>query len=157
MSDKHYVVLKLISGETLMATFESEDDKYVKVDKPITIRTIVIPELNKESITATPYCPFSESTSFVLEKNHIIYIKKLHTVYIPHYKNFLESYEDAMLPTTKKQIQEEEGFDDLEELSLEEIQRRLDLLEAIATAPRDDLSEEEKDERVFVKGNSTKH
>jgi len=139
-----------------MATFEGEDDRYVKVEKPITIRTIVVPELNKESITASPYCPFSDSTSFVLEKTHIVYIKKLHKVYIPHYKSFLESYEEAMIPTTRQELQQE-GFDDLEDLTVEEIQRRLDLLEAIANAPRDDLTEEEKDERVFVKGNDTKH
>lgn len=156
MSDINYVVLKLISGETLMATFEGEDEQFVKVEKPISIRTYVIPELNKESITASPYCPFSDSTSFVLEKSHIVYIKKLHKVYIPHYKNFLQSYEEAMLPVSRHQV-EEEGFDDLEDISVEEIQRRLDLLEAIASAPRDDLTEEEKDERVFVKGNDTKH
>ena len=158
---KDYVVLKLVTGETIMAMFDGEDEKFIKVEYPIQIRTIVIPEINKESITASPYCPFSDSKTYILEKSHIVYIKKLHNAYVRHYKDFCKSYEEAMIPTTRhrfeEQEQELEGFDDLEELSLEEIQNRLDILEAIANAPREDLSEEELDKRVFVSGNDTKH
>lgn len=150
------VVLKLITGEQLMAIFEGEDEKFVKIDYPITIRTTIIPELNKESVTAAPYCPFSETTSFVLEKSHIVYIKKMHKQFIANYKSFLKSYDEIVFhkaPTVDESI--EEGFDDLEELTIEEIQRRLDLLEAIASAPVVDEGDEDK--RVFVKGNDTKH
>jgi hypothetical protein len=136
------VVLKLITGEQLMAIFEGEDEKFVKIDYPITIRTTIIPELNKESVTAAPYCPFSETTSFVLEKSHIVYIKKMHKQIIFHKAPSADDFD-------------EEGFDDLEELTIEEIQRRLDLLEAIASAPV--VDEEDEDKRVFVKGNDTKH
>lgn len=150
------VVLKLITGEQLMAIFEGEDEKFVKIDYPITIRTTIIPELNKESVTAAPYCPFSETTSFVLEKSHIVYIKKMHKQFIANYKSFLKSYDEIVFhkaPTVDESI--EEGFDDLEELTIEEIQRRLDLLEAIASAPA--VEEGDEDKRVFVKGNDTKH
>lgn len=150
------VVLKLITGEQLMAIFEGEDEKFVKIDYPITIRTTIIPELNKESVTAAPYCPFSETTSFVLEKSHIVYIKKMHKQFIANYKSFLKSYDEIIFhkaPTVDESI--EEGFDDLEELTIEEIQRRLDLLEAIASAPA--VEEGDEDKRVFVKGNDTKH
>ena len=158
--DKKYVVVKLISGETVMATFEGEDDKFIKIDHPIQIKTILIPELNKESVSAAPMCPFSDSTSFVLEKAHVVYIKRLHRVYVEHYLDFCKSYEEALIPTKRSRApahEELEGFDDLEDLTLEEIQARLDLLEAIANAPREDHTEEELDKRVYVKGNDTKH
>ena len=150
------VVLKLITGEQLMAIFEGEDEKFVKIDYPITIRTTIIPELGKESVTAAPYCPFSETTSFVLEKSHIMYIKKLHKQFVANYRSFLKSYDEIVFhkaPTEDDFV--EEGFDDLEELTIEEIQRRLDLLEAIASAPV--VDEEEADKRVFIKGNDTHH
>ena len=115
--DKQYVVVKLISGETVMATFEGEDDKFIKIDHPINIRTTMIPELGRESISAAPLCQFTDATSFVLEKDHVIYIKNLHKQFIPHYKNFLKSYDEALTPTTRASVREalEEYFDDAED------------------------------------------
>lgn len=155
--DKKYVVVKLVSGETVMATFEGEDDQYVKIDHPIQIKTIIIPELGRESITASPLCQFSDATSFVLEKSHIIYIKKMHTQYIKHYTNFLKSYDEALIPTTRSNIQEKlsEYFDDTEDLTLDEINRRIELLEALAGG---DVPEEELDVMLSViEGNDTVH
>lgn len=155
--DKQYVVVKLISGETVMATFEGEDDKHVKIDHPIQIRTQIIPELGRESISASPLCQFSDATSFVLEKGHIVYIKKLHKQFIPHYNRFLQSYEEALIPTTRNEIQEKlsEYFDDAEHLTIDEINRRIEMLEAIAGG---DMSEEDLDDMLSVmEGNDTIH
>ena len=46
-----------------MAMFEGEDEKFVKVEYPIQIKTVVIPELQRESISASPMCQFSDATS----------------------------------------------------------------------------------------------
>lgn len=147
-----YIVLKLVTGETLMATYEGEDDKFVKIDYPVQIRTVLIPELNKESVSAVPFCPFSESKSFVLEKSHLIYIKRLNRSFIPHYKNFVKMYDEAMVPATLS----EEDLEELEGLTVEEIAKRIEMLEAIAKAPsREENLEEEF--RTFVLGNDTKH
>lgn len=156
--EKDYVVVKLVSGETVMATFEEEDDKYVKLTYPIQIRTTIIPEIQRESISAAPLCQFSDSTSFTLEKSHIIFIKKLHNQFVSHYKNFIKSYDEAMIPSTRASIKEslEEYFEDADELTIEEINRRLDLLEAIANAPSS--GEEEPDDLItFIEGNDTVH
>jgi len=155
--DKDYVVVKLISGETIMAMFEGEDDKFVKIEYPIQIKTVVIPELQRESISASPMCQFSDATSFVLEKTHIIYIKKLHKQFISHYKGFIKSYEEALIPTTRSSIQEtlSEYFDDTEDLTLDEINRRIEMLEAIASGEHS-----EEDEEIMlsvIEGNDTLH
>jgi hypothetical protein len=155
--DKQYVVVKLVSGETVMAMFEGEDEKFVKIEYPIQIKTIVIPELQRESISASPLCQFSDATSFVLEKTHIIYIKKLHKQFVSHYKNFIKSYEEALIPTTRSSIQEtlSEYFDDAEHLTLDEINRRIEMLEAIAGG---EVPEEELDVMLSVmEGNDTIH
>jgi hypothetical protein len=155
--DKDYVVVKLVSGETIMAMFEGEDDKFVKVEYPIQIKTVVIPELQRESISASPMCQFSDATSFVLEKAHIIYIKKLHKQFVSHYKGFIKSYEEALIPTTRSSIQEtlSEYFDDTEDLTLDEINRRIEMLEAIASGEHS-----EEDEEIMlsvIEGNDTLH
>jgi len=93
-----HVVLKLVTGETLMATYDGEDDRFIMVEKPVQIKTILIPELERETVTAAPYCPFSESTTFILEKTHIVYIKRLHKVYIAHYNKFMKVYDEAFIP-----------------------------------------------------------
>lgn len=102
-----HVVVKLITGEMLMATYEGEDEKFIMIDKPVQIKTILIPELQRESVTAAPYCPFSESTSFILEKPHIVYIKRLHKIYIPHYNRFMKAYDEAFIPVLSDEEQEE--------------------------------------------------
>lgn len=155
--DKDYVVVKLISGETIMAMFEGEDEKFVKIEYPIQIKTVVIPELQRESISASPMCQFSDATSFVLEKTHIIYIKKLHKQFISHYKGFIKSYEEALIPTTRSSIQEKlsEYFDDTEDLTIDEINRRIEMLEAIASGEHS-----EEDEEIMlsvIEGNDTLH
>lgn len=155
--DKDYVVVKLVSGETIMAMFEGEDEKFVKVEYPIQIKTVVIPELQRESISASPMCQFSDATSFVLEKAHIIYIKKLHKQFVSHYKGFIKSYEEALIPTTRSSIQEtlSEYFDDTEDLTLDEINRRIEMLEAIASGEHS-----EEDEEIMlsvIEGNDTLH
>ena len=155
--DKHYVVIKLVTGETVMAMFDSEDENFIKIEYPIQIKTVVIPELQRESISASPLCQFSDATSFVLEKAHVVYIKKLHTAFISHYKNFLKSYEEAMIPTTRSSIQDQLGeyFDDAQHLTLDEINRRIEMLEAIASGGHPD---EDEDLMLNVmEGNETLH
>lgn len=155
--DKHYVVVKLVTGETVMAMFDSEDENFIKIEYPIQIKTVIIPELQRESISASPLCQFSDATSFVIEKAHVVYIKKLHTAFISHYKNFLKSYEEAMIPTTRSSIQDQlsEYFDDAEHLTLDEINRRIEMLEAIASGGH---AEEDEDLMLNVmEGNETLH
>lgn len=155
--DKQYVVVKLVTGETVMAMFEGEDEKFVKINYPIQIKTVIIPELQRESISASPLCQFSDSTSFVLEKNHVVYIKKLHPQFVKHYNNFIKSYEEALIPTTRSSIQEtlSEYFDDAEHLTIDEINRRIEMLEAIASGGQP----EEDDDLMLnvIEGNDTLH
>ena len=129
MSDKFFVVVKLVSGETLMASLEAEDKTHVKVDYPIVIRTTIHPELEKESVSAAPFCAFTDATSFILDKSHIVFMKKLHPTFHEHYNRFVKIYEEVT-------FKENRYYDDLE-----------------------DPSEGEPKEEPFtyVDGNDTKH
>lgn len=143
--NESYTVLKLITGETILGLYEGEDEKFVKIDYPVMIKNTLIPELDREAITAVPYCPFSESTSFILEKNHIVYIKKLHPSFIPHYKRFVKIYDTALVAASI-----DDGPD-----TVEELQERLDHLDSLRGT--DDKLTTEDVLRNFVLGNDTKH
>lgn len=143
--DESYTVLKLITGETILGLYEGEDEKFVKIDYPVMIKNTLIPELDREAITAVPYCPFSESTSFILEKNHIVYIKKLHPSFIPHYKRFVKVYDTALIPAPM-----DDGPD-----TVDELKERIDKIDAMRGSS--DKLDVDDILTKFVRGNDTKH
>ena len=95
MSNELYVIVKFTSGEQVMSILESEDETYIELKSPMLIRTIPIFEERKEHITANPFCQFSDDTSFVVDKKNVMFIKKLHALFIPHYKRIVAQHEDS--------------------------------------------------------------
>ena len=150
MSNHPFVVAKLISGETLMATFIEEDEKYIKMDKPVSIKTYITEDLEKEAITASPYCPFSESSIVIIEKAHILYINKLHKVFETHYKTFIRAYADASVPIEKlEKLNELDNSN--EPLTVNEAEERLKFIQSL-------MEDDTLPPNSFVaKGNNTKH
>ncbi len=135
MSNELYVVVKLISGEQVMSILESEDETYIELKSPMVIRTIPIFEERKEHITAHPFCQFSDDTSFVIDKKNVMFIKKLHDLFIPHYKRIVEEHED-----------------------MQPIKRNTDgsVSKAEGLKWEDEPDEEEQELlRVYIKGNDT--
>jgi hypothetical protein len=127
--DELFVVLKLVSGEQVMAVLRSEDDDYIEIESPMCIRTIPVLEQNREHITAHPLCQFSDDVNYVLDKKDVMFVKKMHHIFIPHYLRIVKEHEELV--------------DDNEQKS----------------APRaEDLyweEEQEIDLRNFVEGNDT--
>jgi len=94
MSNELYVIVKFTSGEQVMSILESEDETYIELKSPMLIRTIPIFEERKEHITANPFCQFSDDTFFIVDKKNVMFIKKLHQLFIPHYKRIVAQHED---------------------------------------------------------------
>jgi hypothetical protein len=61
------------------------------------MKTIVNLEAGKEHLTASPLCAFTDESEFVLPKVNILFIKKLHHVFIPHYQRIVKDHEDSTL------------------------------------------------------------
>ena len=154
---EYYVIIKLISGEQLMAVLEAEDALYVKLLSPMNIRTVVDTSLGKEQITAVPLCAFTSDKNFLIEKKNVLFIKRLDPIFISHYQRIVEESERVLFSAKDKQVREPKAEDlnweeDLDSLPTDELLRRLEMLES--------LVEEEKEEeefKVFVEGNNTKH
>ena len=147
--NEFYVIMKLTSGEQVMAVLKEEDEEHVLLDFPLCIRTIPILEAGREHITAHPLCQFSDDRTFVIAKRDIIFVKKLHHLFIPHYQRIVAEHEKVSFISKGKK--EELLWED--EVDLEEAKRRILMLEELAKTPKDEREEERY--RVFIEGNET--
>jgi len=148
-NNEFYIVMKLTSGEQVMAVLREEDEEHVLLESPMCIRTIPILEASREHVTAHPLCQFSDDRTFVIAKRDIMFVKKLHHLFIPHYQRIVAEHEKLSFIT--KDQKEELLWED--EVDQEEAKRRISMLEDLAKTPKDE--EEEKRYRVFVEGNDT--
>lgn len=149
-NNEFYVIMKLTSGEQVMAVLKEEDEEYVLLESPICIKMIQILERNREVITAAPLCQFSDDNTFVLSKKDILFLKKLHHLFIPHYQRIVHEHETS---TIFRPSQNTEDQIDWDSITLEEAKRRIEMLEELAKTPKDEREEERF--RVFVEGNDT--
>jgi hypothetical protein len=147
--NEFYIVMKLTSGEQVMAVLKEEDEEHVLLESPMCIRTTPILEASREHVTAHPLCQFSDDTTFVIAKRDIMFVKKLHHIFIPHYQRIVEEHEKLSF-ITKDQKEELLWEDDID---LEEAKRRVLMLEELAKTPKDEREEEKY--RVFIEGNDT--
>ena len=148
--NEFYVVMKLTSGEQVMAVLKEEDDEHVLLESPMCIRTIPILEASREHVTAHPLCQFSDDRTFVIAKRDIMFVKKLHHLFIPHYQRIVSEHERLSF-ISKDSNKEELLWED--DVDLEEAKRRILMLEELAKTPKDEREEERY--RVFVEGNET--
>lgn len=151
--DELIVIAKMANGEQVMACLIDEDERYVEFQYPILIRMIPVSE-TKETIAATPYCQFSADTKFLIDKRNVMFIKKLHPTFIPHFMRFAAEYANVEFVARERKHDVSEIFEGEDELTIEEIQRRIAMLEAIAGGESDEIEELEKN---FVDGNDTVH
>ena len=149
--NENYVVIKLVTGEQVMATVVSESDTYVELYSPITIKNIPVVqnEIMAERVTAQPFNPYSEDTTYKIAHYNIIYIKPLHDIFVLHYKRFVKELEETAL-VRKDSNGGVSRVEDLEELSLDEIKKRIDMLQSIVNSPV-----EEEDIRFWIEGTNT--
>lgn len=100
--DSMYVIVKLVTGENVMAVFREEDEKHILIENPMVMRSILNYEEGKEHLTASPLCVFTDDPNFVIPKSSIMYIKKLHHTFIPHYKKIVKEHENtSFVPNTQ--------------------------------------------------------
>jgi hypothetical protein len=140
--NEFFIVLKLVSGEDVMAVLSAEDDEYIELTSPMCIRTHPILNAGREQVTAVPLCPFSEENKYVLHKRNVMFIKKLHYAFIPHYKKIVADQEKTATFKPTEQSQQVE----------EDLKKRIDMLKSLLNETDEDTDYETK---VFIKGNDT--
>lgn len=161
--NEYYAVVRLVTGEQVMAVLTAEDEEYVELLHPMIIRIAPVQTaLGKISdrIFASPFCHFTDEQYFRIKKDNLLFIKPLHQEFISHYKRLISEIEEPVL--VKRQadgtVKQELNWDDEEEeqtLTIDEINRRLEMLQSIIDAPKKEQEEQEEEYKFFVDGNNT--
>ena len=154
--DEFYVVCKFTSGEQVMAVLKAEDIQHVELEYPMTIRTIPNFETQRERITAHPFCQFSDDKSFVIDKKNILYIKKLHHVFIESYQKIVEEHEQTTFTASQERPSAEDldwGDDEPNLSNPDHAKKAIKMLQELFGEEREE--QEQKPIINFVKGNDT--
>jgi len=107
--DDQFVIMKLSTGETLVATMRNADDATISVEYPFELK--IIHERREDQVVdvtaAAPFCGFAEDRKFTFKKRDIMFTKELHTYSIPFYIELVEEYEKLIdVPVPKKKLSE---------------------------------------------------
>lgn len=143
-----YVVLKLVTGEQIMAVKRNESPTSVTIEYPMLIKSF--PFMNDgeigEHVTAAPYCKFTDDKLFEFKKRDIIFEKRVHQYAIPFYVRLVNEYEATIeVPNDPPS-------------TVEELSERVDKLMAhLKSLAEDDSEEQEEEPKVMVDGNRTIH
>lgn len=91
--NEYYVVIKLVSGEQVMATLVNEDEYTIEIKNALQIKLRVVSDEHRqfESISVVPFCQFTDDPNFVLDKSIIIYVKELSESLVSKYEDLIES------------------------------------------------------------------
>lgn len=153
-ADKDYVVVKLMTGEQLLAIKVDETRQDITVLFPMQMKDIQ--RINddgtaSESITGSPFCSFAQERMFTLPKTAVMFHERLHELLVPYYIRMVNQYE-RMVEVPESMFREDyEG--EPEPLTVEDVEKAVDRLAAIMTA----ASSETESEGTFIEGNDTVH
>ena len=94
-----YVVARLMNDMEIMAILTGEDPKFVKLEHPMEVR--MMPEIDEKGrrkftkFAAMPLTQLSDDSQYIIDKSHILFIKKLSKDMIPHYRSIIVNPEDS--------------------------------------------------------------
>lgn len=113
MNNLETVIIRLVTGEQLIAKILNHTSDGILVFRPIVLKYYPAIENGKvgEKLTTALFCPLSCDESFVFDVRHCISVSKLHSKIVPHYENVSEDLY-ASLDNAVKPDQHEEVTDD---------------------------------------------
>lgn len=94
-----YIVARLMNDIEIMAVLEGEDAKFVKLLYPMEVR--MMPELDENGrrkytkFAAMPLTQLSDDEQYIIDKSHILFIKKLNRDMIEHFRSIIVHPEDS--------------------------------------------------------------
>lgn len=127
--DDQFVLVKLASGEMLVATLRQHTEETLSVEYPFELR--IHQDKRKDQIVdvtaAAPFCGFAQDRKFTFKKSDIMFTKELHTYSIPFYIELVEEYEKLIdVPVPKKSLFETQEM--LRKTASDMIERNKDIL-----------------------------
>lgn len=147
--------MRFTSGEQVMATLDAEDHTHLQITSPMIIKAVPVIADGRmhEQVVVQPFCQFSEDKHFDIPKTSIVFVKRLHEALIPHYLKLVETYEETVLVKPRTVA----GWQDEEEMTAEDFERKLDELEERYFGVDSETDNKPSVESVEFDGNDTVH
>lgn len=114
MSD--YVVMKLTTGEQIIASVVNETLDGITVLDPIQIKAIPMMDEGEyvEQIMSNPYCQFTKDRQFTFNFKDIIYCKDLNPAIVKYYKKLVLAFGEEKSQT--EQFYKDASQDEVEKV-----------------------------------------
>lgn len=150
-----YIIMRLTTGEQVMATLDAEDHNYIHVSHPLVVKMTPVIEDGRmaERVTAQPFCQFSTDKYYDIPKTCVMFVKPLHQGLVSHYLRIVESYEETVLVKTPDEGKLHWDDEEEEEMTAEDFRDRIDKLSDFLS----NSNESEEDTSIIVEGNETIH
>lgn len=115
-----YVVLKLCTGEQLLATLLNETEEGITLLEPIQVKLIPMfdeGEYVEQAITNN-YCQFTQDRRFTFNWKDVIYSKELDPVMVKYYKKLVHAFGEESKARTAyyKEETKDKDSNDLDKL-----------------------------------------
>ena len=91
-----YVIIRLASGEQVMALKTAESDRTVTLLYPMQIKTYPRQRDDgtiTETVAGAPFCHFADEKVFTINKNFIVFENHLHPKLVQFYTDMVDQYE----------------------------------------------------------------
>ena len=117
--NSEYIVVKLLTGETVMATLLHESDDTIIVNNPIVVRAITVTTDggSVEKTVTNPYCTLTLEREFYFDRRHVLFVQPLHPTVIAFYNKLVTAFEDEFSSDLldepeepKEELDELDGF-----------------------------------------------
>ena len=111
-----YVVLKLCTGEQLLAAVENETPDGIMVLDPIQVKMIPMMDQGEyvEQVVSNSFCQFTKERQFTFNYKDIIYCKELNPIIVKYYKKLVLAFGEEKSQT--EQFYKEASQDEIEKV-----------------------------------------
>ena len=103
-----YVVMKLCTGEQILATVVNETLDGISVLDPIQVKMIPMMDQGEyvEQVVSNTYCKFTKERQFTFNYKDIIYCKALNPVIVKYYKKLVLAFGELAEGEDKSQTEQ---------------------------------------------------
>lgn len=105
-----YVVIKLVSGELVIARLLHETVEGIHIVNPLQVKMIPVMTENDygETAISSKFCQFTEETEFIFNTEHMVYCKPLNPRMIPLYDRLIESFNKESSEALEESTEEDQ-------------------------------------------------
>lgn len=103
------VVVKLVNGDTIMASLVTETDNTVVVENPVAVKTITVNDRDGtfEKTITQRFCGLTDDTEFVFDRRHVLFVASLDPKVSGFYEKLVKSFDEEVTNDLEDEDQQE--------------------------------------------------